>query len=529
MTTLVFAGGLNQQDVALVRPEECIEGYNCELGFNQTSFRPRKPFDLMGTATNAGQINGIMQLIKNDDSETTLIQANDTVYDWDGSSTFTSKGTVSSASRLRLTHWPLDDYGIITDLTKNTVVKKWDGTTLSTLTTGIEPTDLYAKYAVVHLGRVWLFNITAGTDTPHLIAASEFETPTNYDVATRPASGLTTEPVFMTTPDLLPINGVVLWQGILIVSTKGGRLWKLTGSDSSDFAWTDFYNGSAAEGTETMASIGNDVVYMKRDGVIESLVATDRFGDVSANDLSKWIRSLTSEADAANTISVYDQSRQKVYFFAGSNKLLVFFKDLLDSGLSPWMLYKTDHASSFSTVAASYIREAGGNSASDSYVYWGDDSGNIYRMDGTGLGDNGDTDVETTRKSGFIQRYESDLTDSGRVGYQKKPKHTRKPKLKGRIYYRRVSSTSLIVEAEWADDFATNRSTITLEGPTTSDAASYFGGSAYFSGLFYFNTGFALSHTNATKGWSALGRGPGVYILTSITTKQEFDVIKIEL
>lgn len=522
MAVLTFSGGLNEQDVALVSPDECIEGYNCELGFNQTSFRPRKPFDKLGTATNASDIRGIIQLIKTDATETTLIQAGDTVYSWDGSSGFTSKGTVSSASKLRGITWSIDDYSIITDLNKTTVVKKWDGSTLSTLTTGIEPVDLYAKYGVVHLGRVWLFNVKAGTDTPHLLVASAFEDPTSYDISLRAKDGSFStgnEAFYMVSPDLLPINGIELWQGILIMSTNGGRLWKLTGTDSTDFVWVPFYTGSYATGEETMASIGNDVVYMKRDGVIESLVGTDRFGDVSANDLSKWIR--TTSAGASSSITVYDQSRQKVYFFAGSNRLLVLFKDLLNTDLSPWMLYKTDHASSFSTNAAAFIREAGGNSASDHYVYYGDDSGNIYRLDGTGgSGDNGDTAIESTRKTPFIQRIES---EEGKVI------RTKRDRLRGRVYYRRISSTTLIMDFEWADDYATNRCSIPLEGPGVGDAAAHFNADDYFGGSVYFNTGFALSYKTSTKGYSAIGRGPGVYVLTSITSTQDFDVLKIEV
>jgi len=521
MATLVFSGGLNEQDMALVAPEECIEGFNSELGFNQTSFRPRKPFDSMGTATNASDIRGIVQLIKNDGTETTIIQAGDTVYDWDGAASFTSKGSVASNSKLRGTFWSLDEYTIITDIAKATVVKKWDGSTLSTLTTGIEPVDLYAKYGVVHLGRMWLFNVTASTDTPHLMVGSAFENPTSYDTTERASTGTFatgTEAFFMTTPDLLPINGVELFQNILIISTEGGRLWKLTGVDANDFAWTPFYTASAAAGTETMRSIGNDVVYMKRDGVIESLVGTDRFGDVSANDLSKWIRSSTS--GLSDAITIYDQSRQKVYFFAGSNKLLVLFKDLLGTEWSPWMLYKTDHTSSFSTNAAVYIREAGGNTASDYYVYFGDSSGNVYRLDGTGTGDNGDTDVQATRKTGFIQRVQSEDGREIRVN---------RDRLRGRVFYRRISSTTLIMDFEWADDFSTNRCSIPLEGPGVGDTASHFNGSAYFGGSYYFNTGFSLSYKNATKGFSAIGRGPGVNVLTSITSSQEFDVLKVEI
>lgn len=519
MATMVFSGGLNEQDVALVDSSECIEGYNFELGFNQTSFRPRKPFDLLGTATNTGDIRGIIQLIETDDTETTLIQSDDVVYLWDGS-TFTNKGSVDSSSKLRGITWQLDDISIITDINKATVVKQWDGTTLSTLTTGLG-SDLYAKYGIVHLGRVWLFNVKAGTDTPHLLVASAFEDPYTYDTSKRAQDGSFStgfEAFYMVTPDLLPINGVELWNQELIISTLNGRMWKLSGSDSMDFAWIPFYTGSFAGGTETMRAIGNDVVYMKRDGVIESLVATQESGDVAANDLSKWIR--TTVNGLTDCITVYDQSRQKVYFFAGSNKLLVLFKDLLNDQLSPWSIYRTDHTSSFSTNAAAYIREPGGNSASNYFVYFGDDSGNVYRLDGEGLGDNGDTDIETTRKTPFVQRVQ---TEDGKII------SPRRDRIRGRVYYRRLSDTNLVMDFEWADDFATNRCTVPLEGPGEDDDASYFGGDAYFGGEFYFNTGFDLSYKTSTKGFSAIGRGPGMYLLTSITSSQTFDVLKIEI
>ena len=45
MAELTFSGGLNQQDVATVLPTECIEGYNFELGFSNTSFSPRAPIE----------------------------------------------------------------------------------------------------------------------------------------------------------------------------------------------------------------------------------------------------------------------------------------------------------------------------------------------------------------------------------------------------------------------------------------------------------------------------------------------------
>lgn len=523
MASLTFEGGLNEQDVSTVDPSECVQGYNFELGNLNTHFNPRKPFDLLGTSTNASAINGFIQLIKNDDTETTLVQSGDTVYSWNGTTGFTSKGTVSASSRLRGVTWELGGYSVIVDTAKQTVVKQWDGTSLTTLTTGLG-TNLYAKYGVVHLGRVWLFNVKTSSDTPHLLVASAFETPTSYDTSKRAQdSSFTTgnEAFYMLTPDLQPINGVSLFYNTLIISTEKGRIWKLTGVDSTDFAWEPFYAGSAAIGTETMSNIGDDVVYMKKDGVIESIRSTQTFGDVKTDDLSSFIRDTTD--GLTSCITVYDQSRQKVYFFSGSNKLLVLFKEMLgmkgDSGqvVSPWSVYRTSHSSSFSTNAAIYMRQPGG---SNYYVYFGDSSGNIFQLDGTSAGDAGDTVIEASRKSAFFQKLTDDFkniidpqTDS----------------IRGRVYYRRVADCDLLMDFEWADDFSVNRCTVPLNGPAQSDDASYFSGSSYFGGLFYFNTGFALSQRVSTKGFSPVGRGPGFFLTTTIQSDQEFDVMKIEV
>ena len=512
MATLTFEGGLNEQDVTLVKDQECVGGYNFELGFKDTHLRPRKPFDNLGTATNASAINGFIQLIKNDDTETTLVQSGDTVYEWNGTSTFTSRGTVNSASRLRGTTWTLGGYSVITDTAKSTVVKKWDGTTFSTLTTGLGA-DLYAKYGVVHLNRVWLFNVTSGTSTPHLLVASAFENPQSYNTSLRAKdSSFTTgnEAFYMVSPDLRPINGVELFYGNLIFSTDGGSLWKLTGTDSKDFALVPFYPGSAAVGTETVKSIGDDVVYMKKDGVIESLRSTETAGDVKTDDLSRFIRDTT--LDLTSCITVYDQTRQKVYFFAGSNNLLVLFKDMLNSGLSPWSVYKTNHTSSFSTNSAIYMRKPGG---SNYFVYFGDSVGNIYKLDGTGTGDNGNTDIVTNRRTKFFEDLE---------GFD--PQLQR---LKGRVYYRRVSDVDLLMDFEWGDDYAINRCTVPLGGPPTGDSGGYFGGSSYFGGVFYFNSGFFYADRVSTKGFSPVGRGVGFHMELSVTTSQSFDIMSVKV
>jgi len=141
MSEIIFRGGLNEQDDINVDPQECTAGFNFELGVENSHFRPRKPFDLIDTAS--GQINGFLQLIKTDKTKTTLIHHGATVSLWDGT-TFTSKGTVTANSALRGTYWSLDDHLIITDVEKKTVVQNWDGTSLTDQTTGLG-SALFAK------------------------------------------------------------------------------------------------------------------------------------------------------------------------------------------------------------------------------------------------------------------------------------------------------------------------------------------------------------------------------------------------
>jgi hypothetical protein len=190
---------------------------------------------------------------------------------------------------------------------------------------------------------------------------------------------------------------------------------------------------------------------------------------------------------------------------------------MMDTNLSPWTRYKTSHSSSFSTSAAIYMRQPGGDNW---YVYFGDDSGNIYQLDGTGTGDPSSTNIEAYRKSKFFEELE---TQTGR------PWDPEKDILSGRVYYRRISDVDLLLDVEWADDYSTPRCTVPLDGPSTGDGAWYWGGSMYWGGSYYWNSGFQFSQRTSTKGFSQVGRGPGFYISTTVQSTQSFDIMKIEL
>ena len=105
MAELRFGGGINNQDDENIQPDECLDGRNFLLDKTSRAYRPRLPFDLKHTFT--GEVNGILQLIKRDNTDTMLVCSGTNVSTWDGT-TATSVGTIA-AGKLRDTYWSLDD------------------------------------------------------------------------------------------------------------------------------------------------------------------------------------------------------------------------------------------------------------------------------------------------------------------------------------------------------------------------------------------------------------------------------------
>jgi hypothetical protein len=520
---IFYGAGLNENQYP--NPAEAASGsYNFDLRKDSSFLKPRPPFDLVATATGAGDIRGMLQLITRAGTVSTLIQSGANVYKWDGASAFSSVSTVTSVSQLRDVYWSLGDYLVVTDLQKHTPVSKWDGTTFSTLTTGLGA-SLFAKYGLVHKGRVWLFNVKTTSDTPHLMVASAFENPESYDTTKRAVSGTFvtgSEAFYMLTPDLKPINGAALTlNGDLIVSSEMGRLFKLTGSDATDYKWIEFYPNSNAVGDESIVSSGNDIFYMRQGGAIESLIATQNYGDVATDDVSRWISDTVKNLTSG--IAVYDQINQKIVWFV-NGKVLALYKDLLYGGavtnetgtkerLSPWSVYKTSHGSNFSTSCARYMRRQGDT---DYSVFFGDSSGRIFDLNGTGTsGDGGSATVEVVRKTRFLGE------ESG-LGYQK-----RIPR--ARLRYQRVAQCSVSVALEFGDEYHTSTASVTLDGPLTADSAAYFGGEFYFGDTIYFNMGSGSPGVKSHINTSFVGRGSVVTKTVSSSTNIRYHIDHIEL
>lgn len=590
MTDIFFGGGLNQNDDLNINIEECFEGQNFKLDAKDRHFTPRRPFDLKGTAPNAGIVSGVMQLIKRDNTSTQLIVSGPTVYRWDGADAFTSMATVVTASRLRGSYWSLDDRLVVTDIDLNNTLQQWDGTTFQKNKHGIgngttksvasitrsgttatatvtshgysnndlvtiagatqtdyndefiitnvttdtfdftvanspatpatgtitaeKSVDLYAKYSIVFQGRTWLFNVkdVNGATTslnPHMILASEFENPDVFDtVQTVTDTGLTgNEAFFMLSPDLRPINGVVGFYNTIIISTTDGKLFKLTGTDATDYLIEEYYPGSAATGTESMVNTGNDVIYMRKDGSIDFVGSVTQFGDIKADDISRWIPDEVSGLSGA--LTVYDQERQKIFFFV-TGKVLVLEKEMLSvrPDLSPWSVYKTAHANSFNTTAATYIRDPidGGYD-----IYWGDASGNVFKMDGTsGAGDAGTIAIDTKRKTRLITEL-----------------NLKHKNIMGRAEYRRIDACNLQVLLEFGESFSRSTSNLALKARV--DTVAYFGGPYYFGGDVYFNQSEnnTVDLVVSTVGFSPPGKGNMMFIETRVNSTADFLVNRL--
>ena len=514
MPELRFGGGINQLSDDLVNFDECVDGENFLLDSDSREFKRRKSFDLKGTAPNAKSISGIMQLIKRDNTETTLVQANETVYLWDGSSTFTSKATVTTDSLLRSSYWSLDEVLVITDINKTTVVKQWNGTAIATLTHAISGvTNLYAKYSVVFQNRVWLFNVTTdATALPHVILASAFENYNSFNNAWNPnTTSLTASlPFYLTTPDLKAINGVATFFNTILVSTVDGKIFHLNGTDARDYSIKEFYGGSCAAGTELMANIGNDVMFCRPGGHVERLMSTQDYGDTKADDVSKYIQLET--AAITTGITVYDRTNQRIYFFT-NNTVLVIDKYIMEAAqISPWMKWTTGMASNLDVAAATWLRRPGATTYS---VYFGGPNGQIYDINGAVLGDNGSTLINAYRKSKLISELDT-MNDF----------------VQGRISYRRKGAFTGQLTFEWTDEYVDSVSRVPFKTTITSQGTYFYGSQelpSYFGGAFYWSAGGITESRISTVGFDAVGKGPSFFLTLTCNTTVDFLIHKIEV
>ena len=483
---ITFGGGVHsRRRISDIDINECVKGSeNFDLEPQFLALTPRKPFDLVATAPNAGSIRGYGQLCKRDGTLTTLIQARDRVYTWDGSTTFTEVGQVDASARMRgpIEHnFLLEDITILTDLEKVETVKKWDGTTFAQFAHDLGG-NLFAKYCRVSNERAVLANVKTTTDTPHVALFSERGASETLTTGTRPISGLGAEVAFfLPMVDLRPINGLEFAFGELVFSTERGRLFKLSGTTTENYFIDELYNIKGVVGNEAMVNIGNDLM-LGLPGRIETLSGVLEFGDVQANDASIEIADQVEDTQSWRLF--YDKNREHIYAF-GTNVSGVFLahKRLFNqSEFSPWAKWSTSHPMNFNPVTVMPLIDP--IKLIDA-IYMGDENGNIYRMQGDGDKDGGTDAVTVKRRTGLIEVPATSAFE-----------------LKGWVSYRRLFETTMTIRVLWGGkEESTQEITRTLPD---NDSIAVYGGNHYYGDnqTFY---GAEFSQRIAIQDWTAAG------------------------
>ncbi len=471
--TLKFGGGVNsaasEDDI---NPVECSDGQNFLIDLNNRNLRPRNPIAKVGTAPNGQPIRGFANLVDSDGVATILIQAGDTIYNWSETIGFLNVGSCSPNARLRgfLEHyWALDDVVIITDLALQENVLIWNGSALTTMTHNLGG-DFKAKYCLVDDERAHFANIVSSSvATPHLIAASEVS---NYQVLTtanRPSSSLGAGDAFyLLTLDLRPINGLMSFYDNILLSTEKGSMYRIKGTDSTDISISKFFPRSFATGDESLVYKGNDVLF-GRIGKLQSVVATDKFGDVATADVTSSIKNQL--IDQQNWQMAYNPRTEKVYVHAvDQERMWEYSKDLEGTELSPWVKLTTQNQFSMNPEVIMTLIDPVDNLE---YVFMGDAFGNIYKIEGqAGDSDCGQNDILTSWKSGIL----------------KLPNELIGEKFSGYISYRSDVDTQISLNFYFGGSNVSNDTlVIPLKG---SVGGSYFGGNSYFGGEDYFGTAF---------------------------------------
>lgn len=514
--TLKFGGGLHTRaSDDEIDPREAADGANFQLDLEDRQLRPRKPFDLIGQAPNSGSIRGGASLLTSDGTVYLLIQAGNTIYEWDGLTTFTEIGSVNASAKLRghwqTQNWALNDRVLITDLSLLEVVKEWDGgSTFADVAFLSNPSNsfgsFYAKYLAVVNERAMFGHVRDGSGTyPHLFVAAKRGDYTTLTVTDRPASSLSAEDPFqIPIPDLKPINAVQPAFGTVLFSTEKGILHDLTGTDAQNYALQEFYANSAAAGDEAVVQAGNDIVY-GRQGRIESLIDTDRFGDSEANDLTRGISDRVS--GYTGWTLVYNARLDRVYAFpSGVSEVWVLQNAMRGGSLSPWMRWTTLHGMAFQpTFAMSMLDPNDGLE----YVFVGDSSGNFYRLEGSGTaGDGGTQDIAVEWLSKlFSADLNAEMFD-----------------VEGYIQYRKAEAATVTLTFEYAGVNIFNED-ISISIPSITGRPVYSGGLYYSGGSYYSSITGRLSR----QPFFVPGQGNAFQIRVKVQGTTDFTINEIGL
>ncbi len=470
---LKFGGGQNSSaSEDEIDARECALGQNFSLDRDNRNFKNRAPIDLLGTAPNGAEIRGFATLVEENGTVTMLVQAGNTVYSFSVSGGFVQVGTVNSLMQMRghlHQYWALEDKVIITDLNLRDVVMEWDGGTLTDMTHNLGG-EFKAKYLFVDDERARYANVISNSvATPHMIVSSKLSDHDNLSTSDRPTSALgADDPYFVLTPDLRAVNGIASAFGIMAVSSDLGSMYKIIGQDTSDTSIDKLYPRSFASGDEGMIYSGNDINY-GRVGRIESLASTDRFGEVSTDDLSVPIKD--EIIDLKNWTIAYNPRTDKTYYHSSGKQFIwEYSKNVAGSGVSPWVKLTTSNAFAMNPSTMMMLIDPDDGLE---YIFMGDSSGNVFRLEGTGTsGDAGANDIVTRWRSKLF----------------KLPPEMSTFNFEGHVSYRSGTDETITIKFLFAGSEPSNESfTVPING---TQGTTFWGGSNFWGGDVYWGVPF---------------------------------------
>ena len=242
-----------------------------------------------------------------------------------------------------------------------------------------------------------------------------------------------------------------------------------------------------------------------RSGRIESLIATDKFGDVQADDITVPIGNEVIGVDEWTI--VYNSRFQRIYCFNEDGALYVYDKNvaLSQDRVSPWSKWLTQHSSNFQPTAI--MRCLDPNDGLE-YVFFGDSAGNLYRMEGSGtLGDAGSANIKTEFLSKlFTADLDADIFN-----------------VTGYLRYRAGSAQTVTLNFEWAGEAVFNES-ISITLPAVGYTTVY-GGSAYYGGAFYYGAKF--EGRLAKQKFAVAGRADQMQCRVTVEGTDAFEINEI--
>lgn len=511
--TIKFGGGVHSRaSEEDIDEHECAAGENGLLVAGDLQFKPRPPFDLIGTLPNAGSVRGGATLLKSDGTVSTLFQGGSKIYEWDGASTFTEVATVDASSKLRgrFEHnWQISDKVLLTDLALVESVKEWDGSTFQDVSFTDEDGNAFgtfkARYCYVTKERGIFANVESNdVQTPHLVVGSKLTDYTQITVANTPSSALSeADPWYLVQPDNFYINGIVEGVGQTVISSRLGSMYKLTGSSAKDFALDTLMQRAGVIGDESLVLSGTDI-FFGRPGAIESVIDTEKSGDVELNDVSFWI---SDQIETLNDwLLVNNRRLGRTYCYpVGEALIWTLFESVFRVGaLSPWMKYTTKHALDFKPTFMMNMLDP---SDTLEYVFMGDGSGNVYRMEGSGSGDGGATAVDAFRLSKLIAAPRGKMFDS-----------------EGVLKYRKNNAVTATLTFEFSGEHVM-KNAINIAMPATNFAPVY--GTTYYYGTENFYG--VNSDTLSAQRFAVPGAGTELQIRIAVEDTADWAVNQLRL